>query len=503
MQGSRPISGLRPAAPADARAADLLEDIRATPTAHEAGRRIFVNRNLRFADITWMGFDMDYTLAPYAKRELEELSFEMTKARMVEALGYPESILGLPYDPQLTTRGLAIDKRLGNILKVDRHGYVGRAYHGRRPLDRTERHEIYRNTKIRLSAERYHWVDTLFALPEAALLAEIIDHYEVERGIQKVAYWKLFDDIRTSIDDCHRDGSLKAVLRAELDKYLHKDPELPHALHKLRVGGKKLFVLTNSEYEYTEAVMSHLLDGAIEEYPSWRDYFQFVVVEAQKPGFFTENRPFHEVDRATGEVLEVRATEIRDGGIYRGGSTREIALRRPDLRGEDVLYVGDHIYGDIIRSKRDTLWRTALVLEELEEELSTELRLGGARAQLDEIESEMALIQDQVSALEGELAELEREGTAESRASVEAMLEDKRAALADLDRRHGHVEARIERSFNPHWGSVFREGDEQSRFGRQVEEYACIYTSRVSNFLGYSGRQYFRTPRHWMPHEKT
>jgi hypothetical protein len=35
-----------------------------------------------------------------------------------------------------------------------------------------------------------------------------------------------------------------------------------------------------------------------------------------------------------------------------------------------------------------------------------------------------------------------------------------------------------------------------------VEDYACVYTSRVSNFLSYSPMQYFRSPRASMPHER-
>ena len=34
-----------------------------------------------------------------------------------------------------------------------------------------------------------------------------------------------------------------------------------------------------------------------------------------------------------------------------------------------VLYVGDHIYGDILRSKKTLGWRTMLVVPELETEL--------------------------------------------------------------------------------------------------------------------------------------
>jgi 5'-nucleotidase len=37
--------------------------------------------------------------------------------------------------------------------------------------------------------------------------------------------------------------------------------------------------------------------------------------------------------------------------------------------GKDVLYVGDHIFGDIIKSKKQKAWRTMLVVPELNHEL--------------------------------------------------------------------------------------------------------------------------------------
>ena len=55
---------------------------------------------------------------------------------------------------------------------------------------------------------------------------------------------------------------------------------------------------------------------------------------------------------------------------------------------------------------------------------------------------------------------------------------------------------------NRYWGLLFKEGNENSRFGEQVEGYADLYTSRVSNFLAYSPMQYFRSPRAAMPHER-
>ena len=37
--------------------------------------------------------------------------------------------------------------------------------------------------------------------------------------------------------------------------------------------------------------------------------------------------------------------------------------------GKDILYVGDHIFGDIIKSKKQKAWRTMLVVPELNNEL--------------------------------------------------------------------------------------------------------------------------------------
>lgn len=38
-------------------------------------------------------------------------------------------------------------------------------------------------------------------------------------------------------------------------------------------------------------------------------------------------------------------------------------------KGKDVLYIGDHIYGDILKCKKMRGWRTFLVVPELDQEL--------------------------------------------------------------------------------------------------------------------------------------
>jgi 5'-nucleotidase len=76
-----------------------------------------------------------------------------------------------------------------------------------------------------------------------------------------------------------------------------------------------------------------------------------------------------------------------------------------------------------------------------------------------------------------------------------------RGQLRQVDAEAQATEREIAQRFHPFWGSLLKEANETSSFGDQVEEYACLYTSRVSNLLSYSPLQYFRSPRDLLPHE--
>lgn len=471
------------------------------------GRQIFVNRNLRMDRIDLVGFDMDYTLAVYHLQRLETLAFGMTLRRMIDVMGYPRALASLVYDPAFVIRGLVVDKLHGNIFKMDRHNHVGRCYHGRRPLPQEDLKRLYRGEKIHLSSPRFAWIDTLFALPEACLFALGIEL--LEGAGTPVDYTRFYDDIREAIDTVHRDGTLKAEVGKDLSRYLLRDPELGPALHKLRSGGKKLFLLTNSLWDYTDAVMSYLLDGVLHEYPSWRNYFDAVVTGAAKPAFFTEKRPLWALGPGGEKLGEAAALER--GRIYEGGDLHTFE-RLMGIGGDRVLYVGDHIYGDILRSKKSSLWRTCMVVQEIEEELAWLERSSDPLAELSRLEGLRVRVEDELSihratlnALDrkierngdGPRAELEAE-----RRRAKAELEVLRRAVRDADARIAALERGIEEGLNPYWGLTFKEGNENSRFGEQVEVYACLYTSRASNFVYYSPMQYHRSPRAMMPHER-
>ena len=69
------------------------------------------------------------------------------------------------------------------------------------------------------------------------------------------------------------------------------------------------------------------------------------------------------------------------------------------VSGYEILYVGDHMFGDVHVTKVVLRWRTALILRELEDEIlaqrnfaESEQRLGFLMAQKHELEAEACAI---------------------------------------------------------------------------------------------------------------
>jgi HAD superfamily 5'-nucleotidase-like hydrolase len=486
-------------------------------------RRIYVNRNLSMAQIDWVGFDMDYTLAIYDQEEMDRLSIDVTAARLIKR-GYPDWITTIPYDTRFAIRGLLIDKKFGNVVKMDRYKAAGKAYRGFRQLNKDEIRSVYHQTKLRAPTTRYHFIDTLYALSEAALYAGAIDAFD-QRGLQ-VDHARLFADIRECIDEAHRDGTVYAAVASDLPRYIKRDPELAQTLHKLRSAGKRLFLLTNSRRPYTDMVMSYLLGAASPEYPTWRHYFDLVIVAASKPAFFQEHRPIMERVRDEDDDSPMRpAQTLERGRIYEGGNLHDLE-RMLGVTGDRILYVGDHIYGDILRSKKESAWRTAMIIQELDTEVAAHETCADALGQAEELEERRARLEDELRYHQTRFKEVQRllelgsgngrrgpNGAPQAkdartlgeleaeRQRIKRAVERVRTLLREIEANSREIEASIDQQFHPYWGSLLKEGVETSGFGDQVEEYACLYTSKVSNFFFYSPLQSFRSPRDLMPHE--
>ncbi len=444
-------------------------------------RRVYTCRNLRLGAIAAIGFDMDHTLAVYNTQVFSRVCFDLAVEAMIERHGYPAEIRNVPYLADAVIRGLVVDKKLGNLLKVDRYSYVSRVRHGSRLLQRDERRAAYKRGRIQASNKRYRIFDTLFDLPEGSLYTSLVDLKDAEPGLIKAGYRQLFDDIRDCVDTIHRDGTLKRIIMADPGRFFRRDPALAGTLRRFREAGKKLFLLTNSESDYTGVVMDHLLGG---KRGSWEEVFDLVVCFARKPGFFLQKGAGKRVPKGKDKTIPNRR-----GHCFTGGDAFFLENKLGAF-GDAILYFGDHTYGDILRSKKSVAWRTSMIIPELEEEVTELLPLRAEAIELNEIEQELeerVLRRDQLAVAEGDDSE----------------------AVGRLDRgigrllgRRSALQRKLGGALNPCWGSLFREGRAPSRLGAQTQDFACIYTSRVSNLSAYPADKFFARPAVPLPHER-
>uniref|UniRef100_A0A453LX31 Cytosolic purine 5'-nucleotidase n=1 Tax=Aegilops tauschii subsp. strangulata TaxID=200361 RepID=A0A453LX31_AEGTS len=293
------------------------------PRSISIGKQIFCNRSLNMRNITAVGFDMDYTLAQYKPETFEALAYHGTIEKLVKDLNYPEELLTWQFDWKYMVRGLVLDKKRGNILKMDRHKYVKVAYHGFREMSKEEKVAAYGSTLIRDSFDEpdYALIDTLFSLGEAYLFAQLVDFMDsnpakVPSGTD---YALMYRDVRSAVDLCHRDGTLKRMVAKEpSSRYINEDLAIVPMLQMLRKSGRSTFLVTNSLWDYTDVVMNylcgpHMSDVSSSHNQKWLEYFDVVITGSSKPSFFhDDNRTgLFEVEPDSGKLLNADLQESK------------------------------------------------------------------------------------------------------------------------------------------------------------------------------------------------
>lgn len=141
-------------------------------------------------------------------------------------------------------------------------------------------------------------IDTMFLLIDALLFAQLVHLKDSSSSIDRT-YAQMYEDIRACVDICHRDGVIKDVVKADPSKYIIYDPNTLPMLLRMRRHGLKVFLLTNSLYDYTDVVMNYLVHGNGTVFQSqvgieqpegedrkleWQQLFDVAIVGAQKPG---------------------------------------------------------------------------------------------------------------------------------------------------------------------------------------------------------------------------
>ncbi|XP_029693331.1 5'-nucleotidase, cytosolic II, like 1 isoform X1 [Takifugu rubripes] len=340
-------------------------------------KSVFVNRSVTLENIKCYGFDMDYTMAVYKSPDYESLGFQLIRDRLV-SVGYPHELLRYTYDPSFPTRGVVVDSMYGNLLKVDSNGNILVCCHGFHFLRGEGVQDYYPNKFIqRDDTDRFYILNTLFNLSETYIYSCLVDLFtrcnrytNIQKGFKHgdliMTYRSMFHDVRDAMDFIHDTGILKKETVKNLDKLVVKDPNLPVLLGRFKKVAK-VFLATNSDYTYTKAIMSYLLENNKND--SWRSFFDLIVVDTKKPLFFAEGTVLRQVDTDTGKLrIGTYTGDLQHGTVYSGGSS-DIICDLLDIKGKEILYVGDHIFGDILKSKKRQGWKTFLVVPELTKEL--------------------------------------------------------------------------------------------------------------------------------------
>jgi HAD superfamily 5'-nucleotidase-like hydrolase len=452
---------------------------------------VFCNRTLNMKRINHIGLDMDHTLVRYKSANFEGLAHLIMRQKLVDNKNYPKSILNLKFDYHRAIRGLIIDKAKGNILKLSRHTAIRTSYHGQSPIDFNQQNRIYKSTYIDIKDKSYDKVDTSFSIAFATLFAQLVDLKDTSEQKTIPDYMTLADDLNEALDQAHRDGTLKNTVRENVSHYIVRDPDLIRGIERYRKHDKKFFIATNSDFPYAKLLLDYAINPFLKGDKTWCDLFEYVIVSASKPSFFFSEKSFMKVNVNTGVLTPHDGPLVP--GTYAAGNANKFTADL-GLAPDEILYIGDHIYGDIVRLKKDCAWRTALVVEELDKEVRAIKKVAPYVRQINELMAKKIPLESKID----ELISIKIEsGKKTQEKKIESLIKKSH----EIDKKISPLIKKQNKLFNPYWGEVMRVGIEESYFAHQVERFACIYMAKLSQLLALSPRTYFRSFKRPLPHE--
>jgi HAD superfamily 5'-nucleotidase-like hydrolase len=450
---------------------------------------IFCNRTLNLKKITHIGLDMDHTLVQYHGKKFEELSYKSMQTKLIKDMNYPKEIGEFKFDYNLAIRGLVIDKAAGNVFKVSRYGMVRESYHGLSKMDFKVQREQFGTKFIDLKDPNLDCVDTNFSISHACLFMQIVELKKNKPELNLPDFAVLAENLIHVLDASHRDGSIKDEVIKNPENYVKRSEEIVRGIEKFIKHGKKIFIATNSDYKYTDKILTYAIDPYLKE-GTWRDLFEYTLTLCMKPRFFYNNSPLMKIAPETGLMQNWDKEMVP--GVYQGGSANKLSAHF-EVSGDQILYVGDHIYGDILMLKKNCGWRTALIIEELGDEIKQDQKALPLTNEIKMLMQQKMELEQYMNELVGRRLE-EGEDTAAKEKNV----------LAEIRKLDNHLGPLIqERSaiYNSNWGPIMRAGVEESQFANQVEGFSDIYMASINDLFAKSPRTYFRSYIRKMAHD--
>ncbi|XP_056430510.1 5'-nucleotidase domain-containing protein 3 [Hyla sarda] len=444
-------------------------------------KAIFSNNEMSLEDIEIYGFDYDYTLAFYSK-DLHNLIFNTARDLLINEHRYPNELRRYEYDPDFAIRGLHYDVHKALLMKIDSFHYIqlGAVYRGFEVVQDSEVIEMYQGSHVPLEqmSDFYgkssegntlkQFMD-IFSLPEMTLLSCVNDYFLKNNIDYEPVH--LYKDVKDAIRDVHVKGLMYRAVEADIERYICYGEKTRAVLAKLANHGKKMFLITNSPSSFVDKGMNFIVGK------DWRDLFDVVIVQADKPNFFNDKRrPFRKVTNR-GVLLWDKINQLEKGMIYKQGNLFEF-LKLTGWRGSKVLYFGDHIYSDLADLTLKHGWRTGAIIPELKYELTI--------MNTSQYIQTMAWLQG----LTGLLERMQVYRDPESQ-----------MVLHDWIKERQELRDKARRIFNPRFGSIFRTDHNPTYFLRRLSRFADIYMESLSCLLNYNVHHTFYPKRTPLQHE--
>ncbi|KAL7884262.1 hypothetical protein AOLI_G00070320 [Acnodon oligacanthus] len=440
---------------------------------------IYANNEVSLSEVDIYGFDYDYTLALYSNA-LDAMIYTTARDFLIEHFKYPQAICKYDYLPNFAARGLHYDIQKGLLMKIDAFHYIqlGTVYRGLNPVPDEEVLRLYDGTHhvpLNQVSGFYgkgpnvkQFMD-VFSLPEMTLLA-VANDYFISNDIEYDPV-HLYKDVSEAIGTVHIKGYMYKWIMEDLEKYILRGEETYAVLHRLVSHGKKLFLITNSPFSFVDKGMRYMVGK------DWRDFFNVIIVQADKPHFFNDcAKPFRRLD-SKGDLQWDKISNLDKGQVYKQGNLFDF-LRLTGWRGSKVLYFGDHLYSDLADLMLRHGWRTGAIVPELE--LETKV------VNTEQYAQSLTWLQ----ALTGLLERMQMYRDPDSRAVLQEWLKERE-----------ELRARIKNLFNPQFGSIFRTCHNPTYFSRRLCRFSDLYMASISCLLNYDLSYTFYPRRTPLQHE--
>ncbi|RXN19614.1 5 -nucleotidase domain-containing 3-like protein [Labeo rohita] len=413
---------------------------------------IFANNQMSLQDIEIYGFDYDYTLAFYSSH-LHTLIFNIARDILIDEHRYPEGLREYDYIPNFVIRGLHYDVQKALLMKIDAFHYIqlGTVYRGLNPVPEKEVIAMYEGSHVPLEimsdfygkSSHGHTMKQfmdIFSLPEMTLLSCVNDYFMKHNIDYEPVH--LYKDVKEAIGDVHVRGIMYRAVEADIEKYICYGEQTHAVLQKLSRNGKKMFLITNSPFDFVDRGMNYIVGK------DWRDLFDVVIVQADKPGFFNDRRkPFRRVTDK-GVLLWDRIHHLEKGQIYK----QDLTLKHG--------------------------WRTGAIIPELRKEIKI--------MNTEEYVHTMTWLQ----ALTGLVEQMQVHRDPASQTVIQQWIDERE-----------EMRLRTKDIFNAQFGSLFRTYHNPTYFSRRLSRFADIYMASLSCLLNYDLQHTFYPRRTPLQHE--